>query len=399
MAIPTFKCEIAFGNKPGDASPTWTDVSSDLRGFTITRGRQFELNAVDPGSARITLKNLSRQYDNENSSGAHYPNVVPMVPVRISATISAVTYRLFTGYVASWPQNRTGPTYAETQVTCVDGFELLNQAALPGTTYAQVLSGARVTGVLNDAAWSSTARSIATGFYQVPSFTFADLDDVRALTHLRDVDGAEGGMFFIAGNGNATFLDSHSLIQSPYTTSQATLTDKPLVDTSAIGYSAVTASLDKDLIYNDWRGTRAGGVTQIALDSTMITNYFRRTQVLTPLLTTDNDVMQLMKYRLSQYKTPILRFGDVTITPGSATTAWIQVLARELADRITIRAHPPGGGSVVVKDTNIQRLELTVDLHAASAQMVWSVLPADLNTYFVLDNATSGVLDTSKLGR
>lgn len=399
MAFPSFKCEIAFGNKPGDAAPTWTDVSTDLRGFSITRGRQYELNQIDPGSARVTLKNLTRKYDPEYTSSSYYPNVAPVVPIRVSAVLSATTYRLFTGYVARWPQNRIGPTYAETQIACVDGFELLNAAVLPGTTYAQQLSGTRVTNVLNDAGWSSTARSIAAGSFQVPLKEFVDLDGVIALSHLRDVDAAEGGMFFNAGDGKATFLDAHSLIQSPYTTSQATFTDQPLVDTSAIGYSTITASLDKDLIYNDWRGTRAGGTTQIATDATSRTNYFRRTQVLTPLLTTDTDVLQLMQYRLSQYKTPSLRFGDITVTPGSSTTAWTQALARELADRITVRAHPPGGGAAIVKDVHIQRLELTVDLHAASGRVMWSVLPADLNNYFILNSSTNGVLDSSKLSR
>jgi hypothetical protein len=379
-------------------------VSADLRSFEITRGRQYELNHVDPGSAQITLKNLRRQYDPNNTGGSYYPNVVPVVPIRLSATLSGTTYRLFTGYVARWPQNRTGPTYAETQIPCVDGFELLNQAVLAQlgsdpTTYAQELTGTRVTNVLNDAGWSSSARSIAAGTVYVPSYTFTSLDDVIALTHIQEVEDAEAGMFFVDGNGNAVFLDSHSLIQSPYTTSQATLTDKPSVDAGAIGYANITATIDKDLIYNDWRGTRSGGVTQIAESSSSITSYFRRTQVLTPLLTSDSDVMALMEYLNSQYSVPVLRFGDVTVTPGNSSAAWTQVLARELADRLTIKEHPPGGGSAITKDVHIQRLDLTVDLHAGNSSMVWSVLPADLTNYLILDSTTSGILDTSKLNR
>lgn len=397
MAIPVFKCEIAFGNVPSDTSPTWTDVSSDLKRFAITRGRQYELNQIDPGTASLTLKNLSRQYDPTYNPSPHWPNVVPLVPIRISATLSSTTYRLFTGYVARWPQNRTGATYAETQVTCVDGFELLTQAILPGTSYVQELGGTRIAHVLNDAGWSTAARSLSAGIFQIPAATIFASDGVVSLQHIQDVQDAEAGMFFMAGNGNATYLDAHALVQSPYTITQATLTDKPSVD-GGVGYSDMTPALDKDLIFNDWRGTRDGGATEIASDSTSINEYFRRTQILSPLLSNDTDVSSLMGYYLSQYKQPVLRFGDITVSPGADTVAWTQVLARELGDRLTVRSHPPGAGGPIVDDVHVSRLNLTVDTHAAKAQMIWSTLPADLTSYFILNDSINGVLNTSKLG-
>lgn len=397
MAFPTFKCEVAFGNKPGDTSLTWTDVSSYLRKVKFSRGRQYELNAMDPGSAQVTLKNLDRRFDPLYTSGAYYPNVVPMVPIRISATLASTTYRLFTGYVERWPQNRTGPTYAETQISCVDGFELLTQATLPAATYPQEASGSRIGRALTAAGWSSTARSLAAGQSQIPSITIASDDGLAALQHIQDVEAAETGWFFIDGSGNAVFLDRHTVLMSPYTTSQGTFTDQSAVDTSAVGYASITASLDKDLVNNDWRGTRDGGSTQIAQDSTSISNFFRRTQVLTPQLTTDSEVLAQMQYKLSQYKNPTLRFADVTITPGNSTAAWTQVLDRELGDRITLRAHPPGGGTAIVKDVHVQQIDFTVEIHAGQGRMVWQVLPADLTSYLILDDPINGLLDSNRL--
>jgi len=568
-AAPTFVCEIAFGNNPGDASPSWTDVSAYLRSFHITRGRQYELNQMQAGTCDITLKNLDRRFDPTYSSSPYYPYLRPMVPVRMSGSVRPVmtnlctnpsvetalglwnptggistltrdathvkfgawamkwvgagvgggpslfpvtglaaataytlsawlfsaaggescalrvdfytavpalvnssavttvvlaagwnrltttgtsgagvdranllvmsrvagsqtfwtdgvqleqsaaatdycdgdqpgcswtgaahaststvtTYRLFTGYVERFPQNRTGPTYAETQVQAVDGFELLTNSVLPGATYPQELSGTRVTRVLDAASWSSTARSISAGQSLIIAYTFADVDFVDPLSHLQDVSTSELGIFFISSDGKATFRDRLSNI-SP--ASLGTFTDQPTVDTGDIGYADIVVSLDKDLIFNDWRGTRSGGtIVQEALDSISIGKYFQRAQSRTPLLPDDLSTLSQMQSLLNAYKEPTIRASQITVTPGNSIAAWLQVLTRDLGDMITARAHPPGGGIPFVQDSLIQQIDLTVDTHAASAKCVYGLLPGDPSSFLVLNDATSGTLDST----
>jgi hypothetical protein len=387
VVLPVFICELALGYNPGDSAPVWTDVSAYLRSFHITRGRQYELNEMQAGTCDITLKNLDRRFDPTYASSPYYPNVRPMVPVRISATFASTTYRLFTGYVERFPQNRTGPTYAETVVQAVDGFELLTNAVLPGAVYPQELSGTRVTRVLDAAAWSASARSIAAGQSQIPAYTFADTDLVQPLQHLQDVTLSELGTFFISNDGRTTFLDRHSSLG---TTSTATFTDQPAVDVTAIGYADIVTSYDKDLIINDWRGQRTGGVVQEALDSASIAKYFQRTQARTPLLTTDAEVLSQMQYLNSQYKEPALRVSEITVTPGNQSAAWTQVLLREIGDRITVREHPPGGGAALVQDSFIQRVDFGVDTHAVRAKVVWGLLPAATAGFWQADVSQVG---------
>lgn len=392
MSVPVFVCEIAFGYGPAAASPVWTDVSSYLRGFHIVRGKQYELNAYQAGTCDITLRNTDRRFDPTNTAGPYYPNVLPMVPVRISATFQSTTYRLFTGYVERYPQTRTGPTYAETVIQAVDGFELLSNASLPGATYPQELSGTRVSRVLDAAGWSSTARDIATGISNIPAYTFTDADGIVPLTHLQDVEAAELGNLFISNDGRVKYQDRHTSTGA----SQATFTDQPSVDTGAIGYTDIVASLDKDLIYNDWRGTRSGGVMQEALDSASITSYFQRIQTRTPLLVTDTDVLNQMTFLLSQYKDPALRISRITVTPGSNTTAWTQVLARELNEQITVNAHPPGGGATLTQASLIASIDLTLTTDAVAAQCVYGLLPASTVSYW--QASISAVGSTTRAG-
>ena len=397
--VPAFTCEIALGSNPGDAALTWTDVSTYLRSFHITRGRQYELNQMQAGTCDITLKNLDRRFDPTYSGSPYYPNLRPMVPVRISAVFQATTYRLFTGYVERFPQNRVGWSYAETDIQAVDGFELLTNSVLPGSgsPYPQELSGARVTRVLNAVSWSSSARAIAAGQSQVIAKTFADIDFLDPLSHLQDVTTSELGNLFVDRTGSVVFLDRYTSIAS---TVSGTFTDQPLVDTGDIGYSDLQKSFDKDLIYNDWRGTRSGGsIVQEALDSISITKYAQRAQSRTPLLPADGDVANQMQALLNAYKEPSMRVSQITLTPGNNVATWLQVLSRELLDRLTIREHPPGGGAPFTQDSLIQQIDLTVDKDVASAKCVYSLLQANPNSYLILNDATSGTLDsTNTLG-
>ena len=390
---PSFVCELALGNNPGDTTLTWTDVSAYLRSFHITRGRQYELNQMQAGTCDITLKNLDRAFDPTYSASPFYPNLRPMVPVRISAVFQSTTYRLFTGYVERFPQNRTGPTYAETQIQAVDGFELLTNSVLPGDSYPQELSGDRVTRVLDAVGWSSSARSIAAGQSDIIAYVFGDIDFVDPLSHLQDVSTSELGQFFMDAAGNATFRDRLSNI-SP--TPLGTFTDQPLVDIGDIGYSDLQKSFDKDLIFNDWRGTRSGGsIVQEALDSISITKYAQRAQSRTPLLPSDLETLMQMQSLLNAYKEPTIRVSQITVTPANNVDSWLQVLTRELGDMITVREHPPGGGIPFVQDELIQQIDLTVDKDVASSKCVYSLLPGDPSSFLVLDDATSGTLDST----
>jgi hypothetical protein len=129
--LPTLACEVAFTTAPG-AVPTWTDVTSSLRGFTINRGRQYELGRFEAGTATVRLDNRTRAFDPTYATGPYYPNVLPMKKIRLSATYSAVTYRLFTGFVDGWPQSWPGSKDGVVEVPATDGFKVLSLTKITG---------------------------------------------------------------------------------------------------------------------------------------------------------------------------------------------------------------------------------------------------------------------------
>lgn len=133
--IPTHTVQIAFDDGPLVASPTWTDVSSDVLEWSVTRGRSTELDAYQTGSATVKLANRTRKYDPLYSSGTYFGKLLPRKQIRIRATWNSVTYEVFRGFIASWPQDYTEAQGMATSTTlsCFDAFGVL--AGIPLGTY------------------------------------------------------------------------------------------------------------------------------------------------------------------------------------------------------------------------------------------------------------------------
>ncbi|HKY77446.1 MAG TPA: hypothetical protein VJS45_14960, partial [Acidimicrobiia bacterium] len=107
------------------ASPVWVDITSDVRWFDTTRGRNRELERVQPGRATIVLSNLSRQYDSANPSSPYAGHLKPMRRIRIRETFNGVTYPLFDGYVDRWVLDYPGVGKdAIATVVATDAFKI-----------------------------------------------------------------------------------------------------------------------------------------------------------------------------------------------------------------------------------------------------------------------------------
>jgi hypothetical protein len=424
VGTPTIKILMALGNKPTDASFTFsTDITSDVRHLHYTRGRNMTLNVVEAGTGDMTINDSSRRYDPNNSASPYYPNIVPMKPMQVQATMPDTTlYIPMTQFVERWPRKRTGPHYAERQITTIDGFDLLSLFGLQGRNYGTQLSGALIANILDDASWPSGLRNLAGGQSVIDATGsggtgFATSDTTKALSFIQQAVGAggENGIFFIDGKGRATFLDRHSQFGPPFNTSQCTLTDI-LTTPGEFQYTDIQPSSDKDLIFDDWIGQRSAGSIQEAIDSISIANWGRRSQSFTSILTTDLETQSSAQYLLSIYKNPLQRVQSVTIKPGNNAELWAQCLQREIGDRITVKEHPPGtggglltgpgtltGGGVTtsapsgqadIRDYTIQGIDATFDMGpVGSAVFVWSLFPAN-STGFILDDPTNGQLDT-----
>lgn len=126
-AVPTV--ELAWGDTYRTVSKTWVDVTTYVRKVKIRGpGRDDEFGTTQPGTATVLFDNADRRFEPGYTSGAYSPDVVPLVPIRISVTYSAVTSRLFYGFVRGWPLAYEGDGVdAVVEVACVDATAVLSR--------------------------------------------------------------------------------------------------------------------------------------------------------------------------------------------------------------------------------------------------------------------------------
>ena len=113
MAYPTPIIEIAFDDGPYVVSPTWTDVTTYVRGFETSRGVPDDWTLQADGSATVTLSNRDRRFDPFNTSGPYYGKLLPRRQIRIRATSAAPPMTCSAGL--SLAGHRSGLTQGTTQ--------------------------------------------------------------------------------------------------------------------------------------------------------------------------------------------------------------------------------------------------------------------------------------------
>lgn len=394
MSSPVVTVEVAFATDPGAVTPTWADVTDQVLDIQIRRGRVFELDTIGPGTCTVTFEDPKRNLDPTYTVGAYYPNVLPMRRIRVTAVFSAVTYRVFSGYVERWPITWSGPDYSRVTVTASDGFLPLQQAALVVSRSAE-MSGTRVGAVLDAVGWPTADRVIDTGASTIQASTFVATDNQTALQHIQAVVMAENGLFFIDGQGRAVFQDRHRRLTTPYTTSNITFTDSNTTDATHLAYRDLAPSFDADHLYNEVNVTRTGGTTQTAFDATSQTRYYRRTLNLTPLITTDVEALSAAQWLLYRYKDAQLRFDSVTLDGFTDDNLWPQLLGREISDRITVvrtpATHPVTAVQTITKDVFIEAVT-----HSITPAVIWTtsyqLSPVDSQQFWVLGDAIASLL-------
>lgn len=111
------------------STPTWNDATAKVRAFSVSRGRESELQQVEAGTASLTLDNRARDFDPA-------ANVVigPANAWWLREQFSGETQDIFKGRADSYDQQWPGFLDAITVVSCTDEFKALARAGLPTTT-------------------------------------------------------------------------------------------------------------------------------------------------------------------------------------------------------------------------------------------------------------------------
>lgn len=134
---PNYFVLIAPGADSNDPTPSWVDVSTDLRSVSIQRGADKHLDEDQPGTATITLNNFEGTYDNDNSGSPYVGQLITDMRVRVLAEWDGDLYERFNGYLddidLEYPD---GDADAWAVFHCTDAFKVLAGATLASSAYA-----------------------------------------------------------------------------------------------------------------------------------------------------------------------------------------------------------------------------------------------------------------------
>lgn len=380
---------------------TWTDVTHYVLGLSFNRGAsrvEKPIIRYDAGTATIVFDNADRRFDPANLAGpyvaAGLTQVTPMRAMRIRATWAGITYDLFRGFADEWRIKDFPPAYATVTLTASDALKVLaNNTRLAGSAVgASENSGVRINRILDSAGWAAIDRQVSTGDSTLQATTLAG----DTLAELRLVADTEAGEFYIDGAGRVFFRNRQAIMtDSRSNLAQATFGDGGGAE---LVYEDVDVAYDDLTVANRVRITRVGGTQQTADDAASQSLNLIRTYERTDLIMeTDPVASDHANYILRLAKDPELRFATLMIWPhADETNLFPQVLSRQIGDRLTIIRRPPG--TSITRDVFVRGISHSIDVENLKWQTAFTLESATRYTFFVLDHATLGVLDTDALG-
>lgn len=360
MSFPTTNVLVAFTTPYSSSTASWDELNDRCMSFTCNYGRSDADEVCNPGEASIVLDNTDGELDPDNTGGSFYGYIRPQRRTRLQAVISGTTYYLHSGYADSW--TRTWPEGSDVSATLLestDRMKILAKRKNTGPT-VQEQADVRLIAILDNGGGAnvivpSGSRSINADGYACRTLHAHTYDGGDTLTNCQDVARADGGAFYVDGQGKVIFQSTrYRTDNTRSTTSQATFGN-----TETTGVIPIEDDLDPTVddtimanrvLVGDYNGKIyvAQNATFQGLDSVLEIDL--GTTLLRSLDAPDRaaDVLLLRKDPRPRYDS-----FTVDLLPLSAADQ-AKVLGLQISDRVTLELDPPGGGTAMSRDQYIE---------------------------------------------
>lgn len=322
------------------------DVSDDVQRFSISRGKNRQLDRYGAGNATITLNNEDRKYDPLYTASPYAGQIIPRRQVRISTE----GVRVYTGSIDDWDLTYDVGGKSTSIAVCTDNMYLLANQALGSAVNIEQYPGPRINSILNknEVDWPADVRNLDTGETPLQADTISE--GTNALTYIQQVAQSEPGFFYINRSGFAEFVGRYRRT----TTVDLLFAD----DSSGIPYKTLNVLYGSELLYNNITVTQKDGVTVQAHDLASEDEYGILAYSVSDLLMRDtSDVVNLATFLAAKYSQPEYRFESLTVQLDKLDAAdKTKVLEAELGQAVQVKFTPNGVGDPIERTAEIIRI-------------------------------------------
>ena len=414
MAGAVFACVIDFGNGASfdpalvlddpstpldlavlaDSANDTLDVTNSVLRANIRRAFNRTADSFTAGSATVRLIDTDGTFNPNNTSGSLYGKILPMRKIRFTGSFAGTEYALGSMYIQSWKYTSpTGFDPAFVDLTCVDGFQLLNLAGITtvsGGTAGQT-TAQRVASILDAGDWPGGMRDLST---TSTTTVQADVGTSRTtLAACQTVEATELGAFYMNENGYAKFMSRSDII----TASGGTPTI--FSDTGAGGtvkYQKVSFDLSDFGLINQCTVTRTGGTPQTTNDAASQQTYFIHSRNRASIAQTDADALNQSQMIIASRSEvgADLRMESLTIdaTDGADTARVTAALDLDVFSPIQVIQTLEGG--TVTSNTVITGVAYDITPNTFFTTFTTA---QPFASGFLLDSSVDGLLDEDTL--
>jgi hypothetical protein len=380
-----------------DAS--WTNLASRLLAADTRHGRENDLAGTTAGQMAVVVDNDDGALDPDNPSAPapFLGNLRSNRRLRLQAVWNGTTYTLGYMLVDSYDPEPVGATGSNTTITATDLFKRLEREPLRFKLPRQKV-GERIGTLLDMISWPLTKRNLGNSHILLPEYQPESFPD-SMLQHLHRAVSAERGLFFVAGNGNATFQGRYYRQTAASRGTFGAGTSMPL--------KLVRARYSEDGLVNQvsiqLEGQNEGQPPYTIGDAISQrdngTVSYTVPQDIADILGDDLARKSYAQGLLNLLKNPPSRIQAVELNAHANRTAlWPHMLAAEVGDKITVTHNVTGTKGIASTDFFIESVSHIINVEQRLHRTVWAVSKAYPMSYLRLGHATYGKLGTGRLG-
>lgn len=315
---PTLTVEFGLNN-------VYTTVTASLiLQVDIRRGRTYQNDFLQAGTATVVLNNQTGAFDPSNTSSTWYNTLVEGMQVRITGNSTVI----YTGYLEDNMVNQG--IYPTVSLTFVDGLAIFGKTIAPAlsTSANSETAAARAARVLTIAQWSATARSL-TG----TTTMLATTQGMSCLEMLEQCANCVGGRFYVSRTGVATLVALADKFTRP---TQLLFSDQG--DANSVGYDGIITNPGTDYVYNEAIVFRGPGLDQYSAKyNASVTTYGLKSKKLDAPISNAASAQNLALYAARKDADAVVLAEQIDFTAIGIGTLATDFLETELNDLVTVK--------------------------------------------------------------